>query len=82
MILTEEAAKTKWCPMVRFEIGPNDSNWQGNAYTTRGEVLSPPKSVMCLASGCMWWVWVARRHRETDELLKPIRGYCGLGGKP
>jgi hypothetical protein len=55
--MTEEEAKTKWCPMVRFQIGTNDATWQGNAYTNRGEVLSPPESVMCIASDCMMWRW-------------------------
>lgn len=56
MICTEEEAKTKWCPWVRFEIGPENCIWQGVAYTNRGQELNPPDTVNCIGSHCMMWV--------------------------
>lgn len=71
MIVTEDLAKTKWCPLVRFEIGPvNSSAWQGVAYTNRGEELKPPEACCCIASDCMMWVI----HYRDGKVL----GYCGL----
>jgi hypothetical protein len=45
-ILTEEQAKTKWCPYVRVSMGPN-RNQKAETHLT------------CLASNCMAWrsVW-------------------------
>jgi|GEM_PF-6519801 len=71
MIVTEDLAKTKWCPLLRFEIGPvNSSAWQGVAYTNRGEELKPPEACCCIASDCMMWVI----HYRDGKAL----GYCGL----
>jgi len=44
--MTEEEAKTKWCPMVRAgnEAGCNRNGSEGAPITN------------CLASECMWWV--------------------------
>lgn len=55
--MDEQTAKSKWCPFVRFQIGPSNAAWQDTAYTNRGEELNPPKSVMCIASDCMMWRW-------------------------
>jgi hypothetical protein len=68
--MTEEEAKTKWCPMVRFEIGPQNAAWQNVAYSNRGEEFSP-RVCRCIASDCMMW------RGEPDG-----ESYCGLGGRP
>ena len=84
MYLTEDEAKERWCPMVRF-FNPNHSNalenrWMGGSFDK------------CIASQCMMW----RQYELSDEAKLGIqsaeeariayglteRGYCGLAGKP
>lgn len=45
MLLTEEDAKTKWCPMVRAPYG---------GY---GSVNTYDKHFKCIASDCAMWRW-------------------------
>ena len=81
--MTEDKAKTKWCPFVRFEIGPSNDSWQSTAYTTRGVVMDGPRSFLCIASDCMLWRWEKARFVSEGVVEEvPIYGYCGLGGRP
>ena len=63
--MTEEEAKTKWCPMVRmnlcYEAGKEVGSWNRDG-----------GDCMCIASDCMMW---RRDKKYSDEY------YCGLGGK-
>jgi len=89
MGVTEEEAKTKWCPHVR------SSSYGINSHGERA-----PKAYNCIASGCMMWVqdssyWAKDGRRvpiDSDEFnnyLTPedggletvCEGHCGLGGK-
>lgn len=83
--MTEEEAKTKWCPMYRISAGAGE--WYDIWYKV------PPN--LCLASGCMAWRWMLDDEWEPSEQIhqegggsytteKPpkLRGYCGLAGKP
>jgi len=73
--MTEEEARTKWCPMVRFQIGPvNSSAWQGVAYTNRGAEFDPA-ACRCIASDCALWV-EKTAFSEGGSLI--IAGRCGL----
>jgi len=65
MLLTEEEAKTKWCPMVRFITS---HNFQGSVRTLINNRDGGNESV-CIASECMWWKWDGER------------GYCGKIGR-
>lgn len=67
--MTENEAKTKWCPFVRAAYGVEDRN-AANSVCNRPENRIPSFS-MCVGAKCMAW-------RET----KPAEGYCGLAGKP
>ena len=72
MLLTEDEAKTKWCPFVRasiYEAADNDVS--GNRAGPLRE------SGGCIASACMAWRW-----GEPDLLDRPRRGFCGLSGRP
>jgi hypothetical protein len=71
VILTEEEAKTKWCPFVRLisavpESAPLDNR---GAFVTD----SAPR---CIGSACMAW----RVHEEwrADTLKTTVKGFCGL----
>lgn len=65
--MTEDEAKTKWCPMVRTGLAAGMS-------VNRHEADSPGSFdgvhdvTRCLGSGCMMW----REYRG--------KGWCGLGG--
>jgi hypothetical protein len=74
MILTEEEARKKWCPMVRH----SDSGTGGSYNRPNTQPYT------CIASECMMW----RQHdqRESRDMdgrtLWVDRGYCGLAVKP
>ena len=68
--MTEEEAKTKWCPMVRLgDSGGNNQLLLGGTHSTLGH---------CIGSACM--MWRERRGYDAGE-LKLTSGYCGLAGK-
>jgi hypothetical protein len=80
--MTEQEAKSKWCPMVRFQIGPQDATWQGTAYDNRGQAMNGWSTCLCIASECMMW----REDRNYSNGINTptyvvIGGYCGLAGK-
>ena len=86
--MTEDEAKTKWCPFVRFTtpyaakavdfIATSvDEHWSNRIDDSR-----------CIASDCMAWRWLNNKRTEFDEhgnsfttSVDPIHGYCGLAGK-
>jgi hypothetical protein len=69
-MMTEEEAKTKWCPMVRTTSNPS-----GCCSINRLYVSSVTTETRCIASECMAWRWFGR------GAARPDRGYCGLAGK-
>jgi len=78
--MTEDEAKTKWCPMVRVHyLNPIDI-----LKNARAEAES-----RCIGSACMAWRWklapnaskkFLSMHGYTSDA--PENGYCGLAGKP
>lgn len=87
-LLTEEEAKTKWCPYAT--IFSEDSRHLETAQLPGGFV-----SARCIASECMAWRWEEEEYlnaMEHYEAVTPIegvacippspRGWCGLAGKP
>ena len=70
MLLSEEAAKLKWCPMARIERHGAGVN-VGVFRDKNGHEIEDAAS--CIASDCAMW-------RIGDH---PLRyGYCGLAGIP
>lgn len=68
--MTEDEAKTKWCPQVQFYPPSENSGWESNRPT--GIVTS-----FCIASSCMAWRWwIPPKNESAGD------GYCGLAGKP
>ena len=51
MILTEDEARTKWCPAFRISYGGEGSDPHDN----RGD--TPGNNGRCIASRCMAWRW-------------------------
>jgi hypothetical protein len=76
--MTEQEAKTKWCPLAQICLIPNAS----------AEIQT------CAGSNCMMWRWSSyvlgydkeyRLNNPSCEKSHPLEkrdGYCGLGGKP
>jgi len=48
--MTEEEAKDKWCPMVRFHNGLD-----GNVYCSKPGGVATDDSAKCIAFDCMMW---------------------------
>jgi len=71
--MTEEEAKTKWCPMIRHAINDTDNNACNRAAKDVNFI-----SYTCITTNCMMWRWTE------DTYLDKLNhfGYCGLGGKP
>jgi len=79
--MTEELARTKWCPMVRSLAGAVHVQAIGTANTFNEAFESPN----CIASDCMMWREVKDYVRNSPNDSVPgyevIGGYCGLAGK-
>lgn len=91
--MTEQEAKTKWCPMVRIAIEVEGALIGINTEVLPGEQDAPTEfksATRCIGSACMMW-------RESRKLVNaqdraggtPIwvptsepsgHGYCGLAG--
>ena len=70
--MTEEEAKTKWCPMVRFGDTGSVSNRRMNGGSGGAGEYS-----RCIASDCMMWKWKWYGMTDKDG-HKPTDGHCGL----
>lgn len=69
--MTEEEARTKWCPMVRFAANEEDSAANRWPSLDKPVVTMTPDESMCIASDCMMWVW-------SDATYEGATGKCGL----
>ena len=65
--MTEQEAKTKWCPHMTYCANP------AQLYESNFAVYD---NSMCCASECMAWRWDGVIDGEDRS------GYCGLAGKP
>jgi len=76
--MTEEQAKTKWCPMVRVFMSTEEGAAAASVNSTQ-----KLEHTRCIASGCMMWRWtkVPEQVRVRDEIhMSNGEGYCGLAG--
>jgi len=69
--MTEDEAKTKWCPHVR------QSNGYKEGFSKNRESSGAPTDARCIASECMAWRWII-----SPEKAPNASGYCGLAGRP
>jgi len=77
--MTEEQAKTRWCPhsRVRTGLGEVSCNRHGKEQGDTGSSLAINSN--CIASDCMMWVPEIRR--QHGSMTEVSGGYCGLAGK-
>lgn len=77
--MTEDEAKTKWCPHVRVVLVTKrgGTNHPYNRYflEDKKDPINNPVDARCIASDCMAWRWFSEDYKGTG-------GYCGLAGKP
>lgn len=72
---TEEEAKTRWCPFVRYadiDEGVNREMDENN-----------PECARCIASACMAWrlgIDSKGNYIYADDGTK--KGFCGMAGRP
>ncbi len=69
--MTEEEAKTRWCPMTRISYGKTD------VCDNRGNP-NGGLNALCLASDCMLWVEDRRTTTPKDRQHHVADGHCGL----
>ena len=83
--MTEQEAKTKWCPMART-VSDTRNHATANRLVDRGP-SNADSDCMCLVSDCMMWRWddktvLSEGHFGTYTIKDYTHGHCGLGGKP
>lgn len=74
--MTEEEAKTKWCPFARGCGGESGVN--------RSYIINPERNAEeypCIGSACMAWRLTGTHDGRRGEAGAP-QGYCGLAGRP
>lgn len=76
--MTEDEAKTKWCPMVRYVSTRGEGI---NRWISEDDAQPSPDMAKCLGSGCMMW----REDRLRGGAMlgvgaEVIGGHCGLAG--
>jgi len=71
--MTEDEARTKWCPMVRLAGGVD---WTGSSNSDAQTPYNKSPLHCCIASDCMMW-----RIEYDMQTLEPIGGYCGLADR-
>lgn len=76
--MTEDEAKTKWCPMSRTVRGMNVGMVVSNFNRVWDEKGGPEilPATNCIGSGCMMWRWETKL--ESLNLPQYESGYCGL----
>lgn len=88
MLLTEQEARSKWCPLAR-STGFLNTNQQG--FGVAGYNRDHPSGMIpsCITTSCLAWRWAAQKQvRDIDLVtsdvvdLEPRRGYCGQFGRP
>lgn len=76
--MTEDEAKTKWCPMGQYGIavGPD-----GDVAEINNRPFSSGKPT-CIGSACMMWRQTRKGHVMADgRVVQEPNGYCGLAGR-
>jgi len=78
MLLTEEGARTKWCPQARvFDVSGTNSAAAINRYdedvpskNNGADEDSLPPSARCVGSNCMAWRWGDCHPTETVDVIE------------
>jgi len=72
--MTEDEAKTKWCPFIRETEHPDGVLQTNRSDLSRG-------SWNCIGSACMAWRWKMTWDETGIGVEENFHGYCGLAGE-
>ncbi len=72
--MTEEQAKTKWCPFM----DPDKPLIVPAAYRRAVQAAIGAAPATCIGSACMAWSW----NYEEDGTRSKMEGHCGLLASP
>lgn len=86
--MTEDEAKTKWCPHARMvETGPNGNSVARNRVTKVDAAFENPTvhadtlaGAQCIASACMAWRWSEGKRAEAFH--EAVRAHMRTQAKP
>lgn len=92
--MTEEDAKTKWCPFARVPTGAPSMVTEGQPIIAANRLPDGHALGCCFASGCMAWRWIhvpdnrqtitmtLRADGSSEDPPRPLPtdGFCGLAG--
>lgn len=73
--MTEDEAKTKWCPFARVGVENDPTAASYNRLQEDVDGRREPFQTLCIASRCMAFRWLPIRDGKAG-------GYCGLAGQP
>ena len=76
MLMTEKAAREKWCPHVRID----SNNRLHNSLTHVFQ--NSEKMYHCIAGDCMGWREFQLSHLKGSGSGVQAHGYCGYAGRP
>lgn len=83
--MTEDEAKTKWCPFARVSVGIECLVAPDHRAVTRdANGIATGIDQNCIGSICMAWRWGREEVGDNPRMTKRSEadGYCGLAGKP
>jgi hypothetical protein len=74
--MTEDEAKTKWCPFARAQ--------SMNVAVSRDGFGAAYDTCLCIGSACMAWRWKMEPLVDgfSPRIESKTDGRCGLAGKP
>lgn len=76
--VTEEEAKTKWCPFARVPVDAAGYA-AGNRFDTKSSTATEYNDLSrCIGSACMAWQWTEFNLSDFNEPALPVGGKCGL----
>jgi hypothetical protein len=77
MLLTEKAARTKWCPSVRVQADNRHFNTNTDGFENSERMYH------CIGRSCMAWREFRLSHTKGAMPAEAdAHGYCGLAGRP
>lgn len=71
-MMTEDEAKTKWCPMARGQNWDDRRSEDGSFTANRLQSGDPLAACLCLGSRCMMWRW-GKTHVTLKDLSEEDR---------
>lgn len=71
--MTEDKAKTKWCPFARTLVTLDRSDTATPVAIGSANRFDGDKMTLCVGSGCMAWRWNAQVPKKPGEKMGDFR---------